>query len=412
MSGVFTCMCVVAWELDYNSPPFQVSAPVRPRSIAHLLLSACRSESGYKANLLAKGMAASPGAAVGRVVFTAEDAAAWKERGETVILVRSETSAEDVGGMHCAQGILTAHGGMTSHAAVVARGWGKPCVTGCGDLKIDAAGKVFVCTPLSKSLTPEVGFTVVEGDWISIHGGTGEVIWGKQELVATEVTPELTAFSAMSARFCPIHVHANADNREDALVALQFGARGIGLVRTEHMFWGPERIHHMRDVILGSTTEQRQSGLDALLVVQQGDFRDIFMAVAAAAKAEGRPCYPVTIRLLDPPLHEYLPYQTAQQEVRGGVHAFSCLEKAQGTLTHLWLLPCVTYCSLIPFAAGTGQGLWHDARCIVVNDRHTQGGQSNDGMQGCACLHHQTRDCSHASPRHHHRRLRGAARGA
>jgi pyruvate, orthophosphate dikinase len=182
----------------------------------------------YKSLILGKGIPASPGAAVGRIVFTAEDAEAWRERGEAVILVRSETSAEDVAGMHAAEGILTTHGGMTSHAAVVARGWGKPCVCGCGDVAMSAHGKT-----LTSKLTGEVFH---EGDWLSLNASTGEVVKGKLELTPPDVSPLFLQFLRWAAELAPITVHANADSPAEVEQAVSFGAAGIGLCRTEHMF--------------------------------------------------------------------------------------------------------------------------------------------------------------------------------
>jgi len=317
---------LAAGEVDEETA---VRKLVTPAHIDQLLHPRFKTEPGAgKLAVLVKGMAASPGAAVGRVVFTAEDAAAWKERGERVILVRRETSAEDVGGMHAAQGILTSHGGMTSHAAVVARGWGKPCVTGAGDLGVDYA---------AKTASTRGGVVIHEGDWLSVNGTTGEVVAGKLDLVPPEITKELTDFLALVARYSPIDVYANADNRADAEVALRFGARGIGLVRTEHMFWGPQRIRHMRDVILASTLEKREEALAALFPFQKDDFLDIFKAVAVAsgaaragggagagpssapsAPAPAPAPFPPPVAGRPPPLHEYLPYGLAQQEELAG----------------------------------------------------------------------------------------------
>jgi pyruvate,orthophosphate dikinase len=238
--------------------------------------------------VLAKGLAASPGAAVGQVYFTADDAEAASERGEKVILVRNETSPEDVHGMMVSEGILTARGGLVSHAAVVARGWGTPAVVGAEAIKI--AGKQFSVN----------GTTVSEGDVISIDGSTGEVVLGAMELAAAEPPPEFTTILkwADTVRKGKLGVRANADTGEDATVARNLGAEGIGLCRTEHMFLAPDRLPVVRRMILASTPEQEAEALDELRKVQQDDFTEILEAMDGL---------PVTVRLLDPPLHEFLP---------------------------------------------------------------------------------------------------------
>ncbi|MDX1530349.1 MAG: pyruvate, phosphate dikinase [Rhodothermales bacterium] len=248
----------------------------------------------YRADVIGKGLPASPGAAVGRAVFSAEDAEAWRERGEAVILVRIETSPEDVGGMDAAEGILTSRGGMTSHAAVVARGWGKPCVAGCGDIVINYGTKSFT----------NGAVTVREGDWISINGSTGEVIRGQQDLVEPEMDETFATFMAWADRFRTMGVRANADTPADAAQAVTFGAEGIGLCRTEHMFFEGERIWAVRRMIVAETDEERRAALEELLPVQRADFRGIFEAMGER---------PVTIRLLDPPLHEFLPSEEEGQ---------------------------------------------------------------------------------------------------
>jgi pyruvate, orthophosphate dikinase len=238
--------------------------------------------------VLAKGLAASPGAAVGQVYFTADDAEGASERGEKVILVRNETSPEDVHGMMVSEGILTARGGLVSHAAVVARGWGTPAVVGAEAIKI--AGKQFSVN----------GTTVSEGDVISIDGSTGEVVLGAMELAAAEPPPEFTTILkwADTVRKGKLGVRANADTGEDATVARNLGAEGIGLCRTEHMFLAPDRLPVVRRMILASTPEQEAEALDELRKVQQDDFTEILEAMDGL---------PVTVRLLDPPLHEFLP---------------------------------------------------------------------------------------------------------
>ena len=248
-----------------------------------------------KRTVLTTGLPASPGAAVGQVVFSAEDAEKAAEEGKKVILVRIETSPEDIAGMHVSQGILTARGGMTSHAAVVARGMGKPCVSGVQDLRIDYDAK-----------TLKVGETVIkEGDMISIDGTTGQVINGALKLVLPEMTGNFGEFMGWVDEIRTLGVRTNAETPLDAKTARQFGAEGIGLCRTEHMFFDPARINHMRQMILAHTVEDRRKALDKLLPYQRQDFIDLFTIM------EG---LPVTIRFLDPPLHEFLPNKREEQE--------------------------------------------------------------------------------------------------
>jgi pyruvate,orthophosphate dikinase len=261
---------------------------VEPGHLEQLLHPQFATDVDYADDVMGEGLPASPGAAVGRVVFTADEAEAWNEEGEDVILVRIETSPEDVGGMDAAEGILTSRGGMTSHAAVVARGWGKPCVAGCDDIIVNYDRKSFT--------NGEV--TVEEGDWISINGSTGEVVVGKQPLVDPELSGEFARFMSWVDSFRTMGVRTNADTGPDAEQALTFGAEGIGLCRTEHMFFGDDRITKMRRMILSDDEEEQQEALDALLPYQRADFTEIFEAMDG---------HPVTIRLLDPPLHEFLP---------------------------------------------------------------------------------------------------------
>ncbi len=239
--------------------------------------------------IIAKGLPASPGAAVGMVVFTAEDAERAAEKGKKVILVRTETSPEDIGGMNAAQGILTAMGGMTSHAAVVARGMGKCCVAGCGTININEVQKYFTVNDL----------IVREGDYLTLNGTTGEVILGEAPLVKPALTSDFGIFMKWVDEFRKIGVRANADTPHDSEVARGFGAEGIGLCRTEHMFFAPERISAVREMILSDDIEGRKKALVKLLPMQKEDFIDIFKAMKGL---------PVTIRLLDPPLHEFLPH--------------------------------------------------------------------------------------------------------
>ena len=238
--------------------------------------------------VLAKGLPASPGAASGKVVFDADTAERLAQDGEKVILVRPETTPEDIHGILAAQGILTSRGGMTSHAAVVARGMGKPCICGCEDLRIDLRRKEF-----------RVGETVIrEGDLLSIDGGTGQVIQGEVPLIDPELSGEFQELLSWADEVRSLKVRANADNPQDAAQARRFGAEGIGLCRTEHMFMEASRVPIVQEMILAETPEQRQRALDRLLPMQLEDFKGIFRAM------EG---LPVTIRLLDPPLHEFLP---------------------------------------------------------------------------------------------------------
>ncbi len=243
-----------------------------------------------KLNIIAKGLPASPGAASGRVVFTADEAVEWAEKGEKVILVRLETCPDDIHGMDKAKGILTARGGMTSHAAVVARGMGKCCVAGCEDLKIDEDNKQF--SVKGKDVV------VKEGDWISLDGSTGSVILGKVPTVEPKMEGEFGIFMKWVDKMRRLKVRANADIPRDAKVARDFGAEGIGLCRTEHMFFAEDRLPHMQAMILAHDEKGRREALDKLLPMQRSDFEGLFETM------EG---YSVTIRLLDPPLHEFLP---------------------------------------------------------------------------------------------------------
>jgi pyruvate,orthophosphate dikinase len=248
-----------------------------------------------KIKVIAKGLPASPGAAVGKVVFTAEDAEKAAEKGEKVILVRTETSPEDIGGMNAAQGILTARGGMTSHAAVVARGMGKCCIAGCGGINISEIQKYFTVNDL----------VIKEGDYLTLNGTTGEVILGEARLVRPELTGDFGTFMKWVDEFRKLGVRTNADTPHDSEVARKFGAEGIGLCRTEHMFFAPERISAVREMILADDTEGRKKALTKLLPMQKGDFIEIFRVMKGL---------PVTIRLLDPPLHEFLPH--TEEELR------------------------------------------------------------------------------------------------
>ena len=247
------------------------------------------------AKVLTKGLPASPGAACGRVVFFADEAEDWKNRGEKVVLVRQETSPEDLRGMHVSEGILTARGGMTSHAAVVARGMGKCCVSGAGDVVVDYQKRQL-----------SVGDTVIkEGDWISLNGSTGEVYLGKVETAAASLDEDFQAVMTLADKFTRMYVRTNADTPHDAQVARNFGAKGVGLCRTEHMFFEGDRIDAMREMILSDTVEQRRAALAKILPMQRSDFEGILKAMDGLG---------VTIRLLDPPLHEFTPNEPSSQK--------------------------------------------------------------------------------------------------
>ncbi len=241
-----------------------------------------------KLELIANGLPASPGAAVGKIVFTAEAAEEMAEKGEKTILVRTETSPEDIGGMAAAQGVLTVRGGMTSHAAVVGRGMGKPCVVGCGEIVIDTKNALFKVN----------GYTINEHDYISINGSNGNVILGEVELIEAEINNDLKHILLWADEIRTLGVRTNADNPTDASLARELGAEGIGLCRTEHMFFGEDRIPVVREMIMAEEEKSRKKALKKLLPMQKEDFLGIFRSM------EG---LPVTVRLLDPPLHEFLP---------------------------------------------------------------------------------------------------------
>ncbi len=268
---------------------------VESRHLDQLLHPQLRSEEIREDEILGHGLPASPGAAVGRVVFNSDHAEEEHAKGEKVILVRIETSPEDVGGMSAAEGILTSRGGMTSHAAVVARGWGKPCVAGCDDIIINYEDQHFT----------NGDQTVKAGDWISIDGAKGIVILGKKEVEEPEMDDNYREFMMWVDEFRDMDVRTNADNPKDAALALKFGAQGIGLTRTEHMFFGEERILAMRKMIVAENESDRRNALKALLPFQKQDFRGIFKVMAGL---------PVTIRLLDPPLHEFVPSEKEEIE--------------------------------------------------------------------------------------------------
>ncbi len=268
---------------------------VEPGHVEQLLHPQLQDEEFDEEDWIGNGLPASPGAAVGKVVFDSDKAEEAHEKGEDVILVRVETSPEDVGGMSAAEGILTSRGGMTSHAAVVARGWGKPCVAGCDDIVVNYRDRSFTNGTI----------TVKEGDWISIDGTEGKVIRGKKPLREPEFGENFHTLMKWVDEIRSLRVRTNADTPEDAGKAVEFGAEGIGLTRTEHMFFGDDRITAMRRMILSGNAEERKQHLTKLLPYQKEDFKGIF------AEMEGRP---VTIRLLDPPLHEFLPDREEELE--------------------------------------------------------------------------------------------------
>ncbi|MFM1921385.1 MAG: pyruvate, phosphate dikinase [Candidatus Hydrogenedentota bacterium] len=298
---------------------------VKPEQLDELLHPMLDPAAELVAHVLAKGLPAGPGGGVGQAVFTADDAEAWSKKGHKVVLVRNETSPEDVHGMHVAQAILTAKGGMTSHAALVARGWGKCCIVGCGTLNIDAKAKQFTVG----------GKVVKEGDWISLNGTAGKVYEGKVSVLPAQ--PEKNKWYKTLMNWADktrqINVRTNCETPADAEQAVKFGAEGIGLARTEHMFFEPERIIHMREMILSETEADRRAAVMKLLPFQKKDFLGIFKAMAGK---------PVTVRLLDPPLHEFVTLDDAQvkelaahmkiseQKVRDRVHALHELNPMLG----------------------------------------------------------------------------------
>ena len=269
---------------------------VAPDRLNELLHPVFDTQALKEAQVIARGLPASPGAASGQIVFFADEADEWSKAGKAVILVRQETSPEDLRGMSVAKGILTARGGMTSHAAVVARGMGKCCVSGAGAVHVDYKAR-------SMSIGDR---TYQEGDWISLNGSTGEVFAGKIATKAAELSGDFGALMALADRYTRLEVRANADTPEEAKVAREFGATGIGLCRTEHMFFEGERIIPMREMILADDEAGRRKALAKLLPIQRADFEGLFREMSGL---------PVTIRLLDPPLHEFVPHDEASQRV-------------------------------------------------------------------------------------------------
>ena len=270
-------------------------AMIDPRNLDTLLHPQFDKDALKAAVPMGKGLGASPGAACGKVVFTAEDAEAWNARGEKVILVRLETSPEDITGMKSSEGILTVRGGMTSHAAVVARGMGECCVSGCGDIVMDEENKKFTLG----------GKTIKEGDFISIDGTTGNIYEGKIATVDAQISGDFGRIMGWADKYRKLGVRTNADTPRDAAKARELGAEGIGLCRTEHMFFDPERIEAFREMICSDTVEERKKALEKIEPYQQDDFKQLFESM------EGNP---VTIRFLDPPLHEFVP--TTEPEIK------------------------------------------------------------------------------------------------
>ena len=285
-----------------HKTPAEAVAMIDPRNLDTLLHPQFDAAALKAATPMGKGLGASPGAACGKVVFTAEDAEVWNERGEKVILVRLETSPEDITGMKAAQGILTVRGGMTSHAAVVARGMGTCCVSGCGDINMDEENKKFTLA----------GKEFHEGDYISIDGSTGNIYDGIIETTDAQIAGEFGRIMAWADEFRKLKVRTNADTPADAKKARELGAEGIGLCRTEHMFFEEDRIAAFREMICSDTVEEREAALEKILPYQQGDFEALYEALEGC---------PVTIRFLDPPLHEFVPTEEADIEK---------LAKAQG----------------------------------------------------------------------------------
>ena len=278
-----------------HKTPAEAVAMIDPRNLDTLLHPQFDAAALKAATPLGKGLGASPGAACGKVVFTADDAEAWAERGEKVVLVRLETSPEDITGMKAAQGILTVRGGMTSHAAVVARGMGTCCVSGCGDINMDEENKKFTLA----------GQTFTEGSEISIDGTTGNIYAGIIPTVDASIAGEFGRVMAWADKYRTLKVRTNADTPADAKKARELGAEGIGLCRTEHMFFDPERIAAFREMICSDTVEERETALNKILPYQQGDFEKLYEALEGC---------PVTIRFLDPPLHEFVPTEEADIE--------------------------------------------------------------------------------------------------
>ena len=290
-------MVKIAMDLLHQGMIDEKTALMRcePNKLDELLHPVFDKTALKQAKVLTRGLPASPGAATGQIVFFADDAAEWHAAGKRIIMVRIETSPEDLAGMAVAEGILTARGGMTSHAAVVARGMGKCCVSGAGALNIDY-----------KARTVEIdGVLLKEGDYISLNGSTGVVYKGQVETKAAELSGDFAELMDLADKYTKLQVRTNADTPHDAAVARNFGAIGIGLCRTEHMFFEGEKIKAMREMILAEDAEGRRKALAKILPYQQADFKGIFQAMEGC---------PVTVRLLDPPLHEFVPHDLKGQQ--------------------------------------------------------------------------------------------------
>ena len=292
-----TAMVRIAMELLHQGMIDEKTAIERcePNKLDELLHPVFNKEALQNAKALTRGLPASPGAATGQIVFFAEDAAKWRADGHKVIMVRIETSPEDLAGMAVAEGILTARGGMTSHAAVVARGMGKCCVSGAGEIVVDYHKRTFTVK----------GVTINEGDWISLNGSTGEVYLGKVATTEASLDHDFKTIMDLAEKHTRMYVRTNADTPRDAKVARDFGAKGVGLCRTEHMFFEGNRIDAFREMICSETEEEREAALAKILPEQQGDFEKLYEAL------EGNP---VTIRFLDPPLHEFVP--TEEEDIK------------------------------------------------------------------------------------------------
>jgi pyruvate,orthophosphate dikinase len=306
-------------------------ARVEPASLDQLLHP--RLDPKAKKDVIARGLPASPGAASGKIAFTADDAEARAAKGERVILVRVETSPEDIHGMHAAVGILTTRGGMTSHAAVVARGMGRPCVSGAGDLRVDETQKIMTVR----------GQKITDGDVITIDGGTGEVMPGEVPTIDPELSDDFAKLMGWADEFRKLRVRTNAETPLDARTARQFGAEGIGLCRTEHMFFNEGRIVAMREMIMAEDVDGRRKALAKILPMQRQDFVELFHIMRGL---------PVTIRLLDPPLHEFLPHSreeladvaaSAGLPVEWVTHRAALLKEANPMLGHRGCRLGITY---------------------------------------------------------------------
>ena len=292
-----TAMVKIAMDLIREGLIDEKTALLRcePQKLDELLHPVFDKDALKNAKAITRGLPASPGAACGQIVFHADDAENWHKDGHKVVMVRIETSPEDLAGMSAAEGILTARGGMTSHAAVVARGMGKCCVSGAGAINVNYKAK-----------TVEIeGVTYKEGDYISLNGSTGEVFAGEIPTKAAELSGDFKALMDLCDKYTKLQVRTNADTPHDAAVAREFGAKGIGLTRTEHMFFEGKKIVAMREMILADSTEGRKAALDKLLPYQKADFKGILEAMDGC---------PVNIRLLDPPLHEFVPHDIAGQQ--------------------------------------------------------------------------------------------------